>query len=96
MVKTTATVVTIKEYGAFVDIAQGVSGLVHVSEFSDERVNDPNEYVAEGDVISVRVLEIDRMGRVKLSAKAVSPIKKSLSRLKRRILNESKIKFLSL
>ena len=71
----TATVVTIKEYGAFVDIAQGVSGLVHVSEFSDERVNDPNEYVAEGDVISVRVLEIDRMGRVKLSAKAVSPIR---------------------
>jgi len=72
----TATVVTIKEYGAFVDIAQGVSGLVHVSEFSDERVNDPNEYVSEGDVIQVRVLEIDRMGRVKLSAKAVESIKK--------------------
>ena len=54
-------------------------------------MNDPNEYVAEGDVISVRVLEIDRMGRVKLSAKAVSPIKKSLGRLKRRrTLNESK------
>ena len=72
----TAKVVTIKEYGAFVDIAQGVSGLVHISEFSEERVNDPNEYVAEGDEIQVRVLEIDRMGRIKLSAKAVQSLAK--------------------
>ena len=71
-----AKVVTIKEYGAFVDIAQGVSGLVHISEFAEERVNDPNEYVSEGDEIKVRVLEIDRMGRVKLSAKAVQSIAK--------------------
>lgn len=71
-----AKVVTIKEYGAFVDIAQGVSGLVHVSEFTDERVNDVNEYVSEGDTIKVRVTEIDRMGRMRLSAKAVEPLKK--------------------
>ena len=57
-------------------------------------MNDPNEYVAEGDVISVRVLEIDRMGRVKLSAKAVSPIRKSLSRLKQKTLMKVKL-FLS-
>jgi polyribonucleotide nucleotidyltransferase len=71
-----AKVVTIKEYGAFVDIAQGVSGLVHVSEFTDERVNDVNDYVAEGDTIKVRVTEIDRMGRMRLSAKAVEPLQK--------------------
>jgi polyribonucleotide nucleotidyltransferase len=72
----TADVVTIKDYGAFVDIAPGVSGLVHVSEFSDERVSDPNEYVSEGDKIEVKVIEVDRMGRLKLSAKAVKAIDK--------------------
>ena len=69
-----ATVVTIKEYGAFVDIADGVSGLVHISEFADERVQDPADFVDEGEQIEVKVLEIDRMGRVKLSAKAAAPI----------------------
>lgn len=71
-----AKVVTIKDYGAFVDIAAGISGLVHVSEFADERVNDVNEYVSEGDTIKVQVMEVDRMGRLKLSAKAVEPLKK--------------------
>lgn len=70
-----ATVVTIKEYGAFVDIAKGVSGLVHVSEIADERVKDVNDYVKEGDVIDIKVLEIDRFGKLKLSAKAVTPLK---------------------
>jgi len=71
-----AVVRTIKEYGAFADIAQGISGLVHVSELADERVSDPNEYVAEGDKIKVKVIEIDRMGRIKLSAKAAKPLTK--------------------
>jgi len=71
-----AKVVTIKEYGAFVDIATGISGLVHVSEFADERVQDVNEYVSEGDMIDVKVLEIDRFGKIKLSAKAVKPLTK--------------------
>lgn len=71
-----AKVVTIKEYGAFVDIADGVSGLVHVSEIADERVKDVEEYLAEGDVIDVKVLDVDRFGKVKLSAKAVKAIEK--------------------
>jgi polyribonucleotide nucleotidyltransferase len=71
-----AKVVTIKEYGAFVDIAQGVSGLVHVSELTDDRVKEVDEYVSEGDTIKVKVLEIDRMGRIKLSAKAVQALTK--------------------
>ena len=71
-----ATVVTIKDYGAFVDIVPGVSGLVHVSEFSDERVKDVNEYVSEGDKVNVKVIEVDRMGRLKLSIKAVKPLEK--------------------
>ncbi len=71
-----AKVVTLKEYGAFVDIVPGVSGLVHVSEISDDRVNDVGEYLAEGDTVKVKVIEVDRMGRLKLSCKAVEPIKK--------------------
>ncbi|MEK6626394.1 MAG: S1 RNA-binding domain-containing protein, partial [Bdellovibrionota bacterium] len=70
------TVVTVKDYGAFVDLAPGVSGLVHVSEFTNDRVADPSEYVREGDQCHVRVVEIDRMGRIKLSAKVVAPLKK--------------------
>ncbi|MCF8058497.1 MAG: polyribonucleotide nucleotidyltransferase [Bacteriovoracaceae bacterium] len=71
-----AKVVTLKEYGAFVDIVPGVSGLVHVSEISEDRVNDVAEYLAEGDTVKVKVIEVDRMGRLKLSIKAVQPLQK--------------------
>lgn len=71
-----AKVVTLKEYGAFVDIAQGVSGLVHVSEISNERVQDVNDYVCEGDSVKVKVLEVDKFGKVRLSIKAVAPLDK--------------------
>lgn len=71
-----AVVVSLKEYGAFVDIAQGVSGLVHVSEIAESRVQEVSDYLTEGDIIGVKVVEIDRMGRVKLSAKAIKPIER--------------------
>jgi polyribonucleotide nucleotidyltransferase len=71
-----AVVVTLKEYGAFVDIAQGVSGLVHVSEISNDRVQDVGEYLSEGDSVKVKVMEVDRFGKVRLSIKAVAPIEK--------------------
>ena len=71
-----AVVVTIKEYGCFVDIAPGVSGLVHVSEIADERITDVNEYVREGDKVMVRVTEVDKLGRYKFSIKAVKPLAK--------------------
>ncbi len=71
-----AKVVTLKEYGAFVDIVPGVSGLVHISEIAEDRVNDVAQYVSEGDTVKVKVIEVDRMGRLKLSCKAVEPLKK--------------------
>ena len=46
------TAVTIKDYGVFVDIAPGVSGLVHISEIAEDRIKDVSEYVAEGDKFS--------------------------------------------
>jgi len=69
-------VVTVKEYGAFVDIASGCSGLLHVSEMSDQRVDDVRDFVEEGDRITVKVVDIDRMGRIKLSAKDSTPLVK--------------------
>ena len=69
-----AKVVTIKEYGAFVDIADGVSGLVHISELANERVSDVNDYLSIGDDVNVRVLDIDRFGKIKMSIKAVEPL----------------------
>jgi polyribonucleotide nucleotidyltransferase len=69
-------VASLKDYGAFVDIVPGMSGLVHVSELSNERVQDINDYLSEGDSLKVKVMEVDRMGRIKLSAKAVEPISK--------------------
>jgi polyribonucleotide nucleotidyltransferase len=71
----TARVDSIKEYGAFVEFA-GISGLVHVSELSDERVQNVGDYLTEGQSIQVKVMEIDKMGRIKLSAKAVESVKK--------------------
>ena len=71
-----AKVVSIKEYGAFLDIAPGVSGLVHVSEFANERVQNPEEYLSIGEEVLVKVTEIDSMGRIKLSAKQAAPLTK--------------------
>jgi polyribonucleotide nucleotidyltransferase len=60
------------EFGAFVEIAPGVSGLVHVSEISDEFVKDVNKFVKVGDKVKVKLLEIDsRNGKMKLTMKNV-------------------------
>lgn len=63
------TVASIMEYGAFVDIAPNVSGLVHVSEISDEFVKDVNKFLKVGDTVTIKILEKDKMGRLKFSIK---------------------------
>ncbi len=65
-------VVRIMEFGAFVNILPGRDGLLHVSQISDRRLNDVREALKEGDVVRVKVLEIDRQGRVRLSMKGVA------------------------
>jgi polyribonucleotide nucleotidyltransferase len=65
------TVESVVEYGAFVEIAPGTSGLLHVSELSDEFVKNVKDFVNEGDVIKVKVLDVDDFGKIKLSLKAV-------------------------
>ena len=69
-----AKVVTIKEYGAFVEIANGVSGLVHVSEIANERVRDINDYLDIDQMVNVKVLEQDKFGKLKLSIRAIKPL----------------------
>jgi polyribonucleotide nucleotidyltransferase len=68
-------VVKIMEFGAFVSIAPGKDGLVHISELADRRVERVEDVVKEGDVIKVKLMDIDNQGRYKLSHKAVSPDK---------------------
>jgi polyribonucleotide nucleotidyltransferase len=61
----------IMEYGAFVDILPNVSGLVHISELANERVKRVEDICREGDDIEVKIVEIDRTGRIRLSRKAI-------------------------
>ena len=59
------------DFGAFVTILPGKDGLVHISQISDERVENISDKLSEGDSIKVKVLEVDRQGRIRLSIKAV-------------------------
>ena len=64
-------VVKIMDFGAFVEILPGTDGLVHISQLSNERVTRVNDVVSEGDEILVKVLGIDKQGKIRLSRKAV-------------------------
>lgn len=64
-------VVKIMDFGAFVTILPGKDGLVHVSQISSERVEKVSDKLKEGDVVKVKVLEVDKQGRIRLSMKAV-------------------------
>ena len=64
-------VARLMDFGAFVTILPGKDGLVHISQISNERVEKVSDKLAEGDVIKVKVLEVDRQGRVRLSMKEV-------------------------
>ncbi|MCD4831234.1 MAG: polyribonucleotide nucleotidyltransferase [Anaerohalosphaeraceae bacterium] len=64
-------VVSVKDFGAFVEIVPGIEGLCHVSEISDEYVKNTDSVCKVGDVIDVKLLSIDDQGRLKLSRKAV-------------------------
>jgi polyribonucleotide nucleotidyltransferase len=65
------TVVKIMDFGAFVQILPGTDGLVHISQLAPHRVNKVADVVKEGDTLKVKVLEISRDGKIRLSHKAV-------------------------
>ena len=64
-------VVRLMDFGAFVAILPGRDGLVHISQISNDRVERVSDKLKEGDVVKVKVLEVDRQGRVRLSMKDV-------------------------
>jgi polyribonucleotide nucleotidyltransferase len=64
-------VAKLMDFGAFVTILPGKDGLVHISQISDERVEKVSDKLTEGDVIRVKVLEVDKQGRIRLSMKAI-------------------------
>ncbi len=64
-------VARLMDFGAFVTVLPGKDGLVHISQISDEHVEKVSDKLAEGDIVRVKVLEIDRQGRVRLSMKAI-------------------------
>ncbi|MCM2352557.1 MAG: polyribonucleotide nucleotidyltransferase [Pseudobdellovibrio sp.] len=64
-------VMKVAEFGAFVEILPNTQGLLHISELANERVRQVTDVVKEGDMVDVKVLEVDRSGRIKLSRKAL-------------------------
>lgn len=67
------TVVKLADFGAFVSILSGKQGLVHISQIAKERVEKVSDKLSEGQVVRVKVLEIDKQGRIRLSMKDVEP-----------------------
>jgi polyribonucleotide nucleotidyltransferase len=65
-------VVSVMDFGAFVQILPGKDGLVHVSEMKEERVNKPSDVVKEGDKVTVKLVAVDDRGRLQLSMKAAA------------------------
>ena len=61
-------VVKIMDFGAFVEILPGTDGMVHISKFVPSRIQSVSEVVKEGDVIPVKVMSVDDLGRINLSA----------------------------
>ncbi len=59
------------DFGAFVSLMPGRDGLVHISQIADRRVESVRDEVNEGDVVRVKVLEVDKQGRVRLSMREV-------------------------
>lgn len=70
-VVTTGTVEKITPYGAFVNIGDGLSGLLHISQISDKRIKSPSEVIKEGETVTVKITDI-KDGKISLSMKSVS------------------------
>ena len=72
------TVKKIMDFGAFVEIIPGTDGLVHISELAHERVKAVTDVLREGDELDVKVLDIDRQGKIRLSRKVLLPVPEGL------------------
>lgn len=90
-----ATVNGIEDYGIFVSCDDYYSGLIHISEVSDKYVKDINDYVKVGDVISVKILNVDEeLGQLKLSIKNINY--KNVREYKKKKIKETTLGFSTL
>ncbi|MDR0354817.1 MAG: polyribonucleotide nucleotidyltransferase [Deltaproteobacteria bacterium] len=67
----TGKVVKVLDFGAFVEILPGTDGLLHISQLANERVQKVSDYVKEGEILDVKILGIDKQGKIRLSKKAL-------------------------
>lgn len=67
------TVTGLTKFGAFVKLENGASGMVHISEVSNEYVSEISEHLSEGDKVKVKVIEINEKGKISLSIKKALP-----------------------
>ncbi|HHV73373.1 MULTISPECIES: S1 domain-containing RNA-binding protein [unclassified Thermoanaerobacterium] len=67
------TVLNITDFGAFVQLPEGKTGLVHISEVANTYVKDINEFLKENDKVKVKILSMDKGGRISLSIKKALP-----------------------
>ena len=65
-------VVSLKDFGAFVNILPGIDGMVHISELADHRVEKVSDVLKEGQVVKVKIIGVDERGRISLSIKALA------------------------
>ena len=66
-------VIKLLDFGAIVNIMPGKDGLLHISQISVERINAVSDFLKEGQIVKVKVLELDDKGRMRLSMKALVP-----------------------
>ena len=83
-----AKVVRMEKFGCFVELFKGQDALLHVSKISHERVNKPEDVLKIGDIIKVKVMEIDEKGRVNVSAKELLPKPEKKAKEDRPVKNE--------
>ena len=90
-----ATVIGIESYGVFVSFDEYYKGLIHISEISNNFVKDINDFVKIGDIIYVKILDIDdELGHLKLSIKNINY--KKMRKPKRRMIKETPLGFKTL
>jgi S1 RNA binding domain protein len=77
-------ITSVKDYGVFVDLGEGKSGMVHISEIAQTYVNDIREFVKEGDVVKLKVLTVGDDGKISLSIKRAQESKPDVPRPERK------------
>lgn len=86
------TVVKITHYGAFVELSDGKSGLVHISEIADTYVKDVKDYLKEQDKVKVKILGLNEKGKLDLSVKQALSPEERMARARSRTSFEDKLK----